>query len=58
MKRYEVIYSKRAYPCNKWCATLEQARDFANRLRLYGYGVDIWDHDDQGARQIEFDCKK
>lgn len=50
--RYRILYDKRGLPLTAWRDTLAESSELAQRLRLYGYSVDVWEVSPEGARPL------
>lgn len=53
MTHYQIVYSKRGYPLFTWADDAEHARKLADNLRKVGYFVDVWAHNQDGARKTD-----
>lgn len=57
--KYQVVYTKpnSEHPLQTYKPTKEDAFALAEQLRAAGYGVDVWEHSEAGARRIDTDYK-
>lgn len=52
---YQAVYSKprgAGWPAHAWFGAMSEAAAFAKRFERVGYRVDIWAHDENGARPV------
>lgn len=52
--RYQVVYSKRGVPFVFWTKDKDNALKMADGLQRAGYSVSVWQHNTDGAREIDF----
>ena len=54
MNRYQIVYSKRGVPLIVWLDDRERTCRMAAALVKAGYIVSVWEHTENGAKEIAF----
>ena len=49
--KYQIIYTK-TVPAIAWRDTLAESEALARQMTRYGYTVSVWEHTENGAREI------
>lgn len=52
MIRYQVVYGKRGEPLIAWYPELAAACKMAVGFRKVGYIASVWEHTDEGVREL------
>lgn len=52
MARYQILYAKHGDPLTAWEKTPPEALARVHQLEAAGYNVDIWEHNEAGAREL------
>lgn len=52
MARYRILYAKHGDPITAWEETPLEALARVHQLEAAGYSVDIWEHNEAGAREL------